>query len=222
MATSVAQPATPSRSETIHPGLAWLQARQKPLSFALLAIALVLLVGWYLRESGRRKELQAAAALDQARAMVETGNYPEASSQLQRITQVYRGTDAAFEAVLVLNQVRMLSGQAQLAADELRSFITADPPAPYRAAAQSHLAMALENSGKFAEAAQAYLAAAQTAEAAYLKTDALLAAARSYRLSGDTAKAVETLEGIVKQFPAESPGVVEAKVRLAELTGGRA
>jgi TolA-binding protein len=81
--------------------------------------------------------------------------------------------------------------------------------------------MALENTGKFAEAAQAYLAAAQTAEAEYLKSDALLAAARSFRLAGDSSKAVETLEGILKQFPAESPGVVEARVRLAELTGGR-
>ena len=39
-----------------------------------------------------------------------------ASSELQRLIETYRGTDAATEAVITLNQVRMVNGQSELAA----------------------------------------------------------------------------------------------------------
>lgn len=221
MATSVAEQATPKATESDHPILDWIQARQRPLGIAVLAIVLVALVAWYISESGRRKQSQAIDALDQARAVMEAGNYPEAATQLQRVVQVYAGTDAALEATLALNQVRMLSGQDQLALDELRKFIGSNPPARFLAAANSHLGMALENTGSFGEAAAAYQAAAAAATEPYLQADALLAAARCQRLAGDAQAASATLQDIIRRFPPTSPGVVEAKVRLAEISEGR-
>lgn len=222
MATSVAEQATRSTVDPdLHPLLGWLHARQRPVSIAVLGIVLVALVAWYITESGRRKQAQANEALEQARAVMEAGNYPEASSQFQRVVQLFGGTEAAYEATISLNQVRMLSGQDQLAVDELRRFIASRPPAAPLAAANMHLGMALENLGQFREAAEAYRAAAAAAPAAYIQADALLAAARSQRLAGDVDAAVATLQGIVSRFPASSAGVIEAKVRLAELTQGR-
>lgn len=222
MATTAAQQATRHQSgDDAHPFVEWVKAKQRPLSYALGAVLLVGLVAWYMVESGRRKEIQANEAMDRARAAIDAGSYPEASTELQRITQVYGGTDAAFDAVLSLNQVRMLSGQSQLAVDELKAFIDRGPPVKYRALAQSHLGMALENLGQFKEAAEAYHAAADPSQPEYIQGDALLSAARCERLAGDSAKAAETLEGIVKSLPAASAASVEAKVRLAELTGGR-
>jgi len=220
MAISVAKQATSSASE-LHPLITWAAKRQKPLLYAATAILLIALVAWYVTESNRRKRDQAFSSLDQARAAMEAGSYPEASTELQRITQVFAGTDAAYEAVLTLNQVRMLSGQSQLAVDELRSFISSGPPATYVAQAQGHLGMALENVGNYAEAATAYLAAADPGEPAYRQTDALLAAARCQRLAGDPKAAAETLQSLLVKFGEdETPGVIEARVRLAELTGG--
>ena len=207
--------------DDLHPAIAWIQARQKPLTYLLGAIIVLGLVGWYVIESGRRKEAQAVAALDQARAALESGNLPEASTQFQRISTVYSGTDAAYEAILGLNQARMLSGQSQLAVDELQKFAGTNPPAPVLAETHSLLGMALENVGKFPDAAKAYQASAAAAGEDYLKVDALLAAARAYREAGDDKQAVEVLEGIIKTYKAELSGVVEAKVRLAELTGGQ-
>jgi outer membrane protein assembly factor BamD (BamD/ComL family) len=223
MATSVADPANRSTvvDPDLHPALAWLQARSRPLGIALGAVVLVGLVGWYISESGQRKEAQAADALDRARAVMETGNYPEASAELQRVTQVFGGTEAATEARLALNQARLLSGQDQLAVDDLTAFVASNPPAPQRAAGQALLGAALENVGKFAEAAQAYLAASEAATREYLQVDALLNAARAQKLAGDQQAAVATLEGIIRRYPEGSSGVIEAKVRLAELTGGR-
>lgn len=226
MATSAVPMTAPRPTESygdedLHPVIAWIRARQKLLTYALGVVIVLGLVSWYVIESGRRKAAQAAAALDQARASLDAGNLPEASTEFQRVITVFSGTDAANEAVLGLNQARMLSGQSQLAVDELTKFMASSPPPSVRSEAQALLGMALENTGKFKEAAQAYEASAATASQDYLKVDALLGAARAYRAGGDDKKAVEVLEGIVKAYPAELSGVVEAKVRLAELTGGR-
>jgi len=212
-------PAASQPSE--HPAVAWIQARQRAIGLAAGLVLLVGLVTWYMVESGRRKQAQAGDALDRARAQIETGNYPQASTELQRVVQTYGGTDAALEATLALNQVRLLSGQAQLAVDELRKFANSNPPAPYNSAAHSHLGIALEAVGKPAEAAAEYQKAADLATEDYRKIDALLNVARVQRAAGNDKAAVEVLESVVKRFQAELAGVVEAKVRLAELTGGR-
>jgi TolA-binding protein len=220
--TSAARAAEPvSIDADQHPALAWLQARQKPFAIAILVVFLIGLVSWYVVESGRRKQVQAADALDKARSAMETGNYPQASQEFQRVAQNYSGTDAAFEAILALNQVRMLSGQSQLAVDELKKFVATNPPAAYKSAALSHLGMALENTGKSAEAATAYGQAAEAATEDYRKIDALLNEARADRAIGKEKEAVQVLEGIVRKYKDTEAGVVEAKVRLAELTGGR-
>jgi len=219
MATTAAQQAAGHRSDDdTHPLLEWVKAKQRPLSYALGAAFLVGVVAWYMVESGRRKEIQANEAMDRARAAIDAGSYPEASTELQRITQVYGGTDAAFDAALSLNQVRMLSGQSQLAVDELKAFIANGPPAKYRSLAQTHLGMALENLGQFKEAAEAYHAAADPSQPEYVQGDALLSAARCERLAGDSTKAEATLQSIIARLSEAAAATVEAKVRLAELT----
>ena len=201
--------------------LAWLEARQKQIGMAVGAVFLIGLVTWYVVESGRRKQAQAMEALDQARVAMEAGNYPEASTAFQKVSVTYSGTDAAYEAVLALNQVRLLSGQAQLAVDELRKFVATNPPGAFGSSAHSHLAMALENTGKPADAAAEYLKAAELAPEAFRKVDALLNAARTYRTTGKDKEAVGVLEGVIKTYPKEQAGVAEAQVRLAEITKGQ-
>lgn len=215
-----AEAVRPAVQETDHPVMAWLQARQKVIGFTLGAIVLVGLVGWYVIESGRRKQAQAMEALDVARGAIEVGNYPEASTGLQRVIQSFAGTEAAYEATLALNQVRLLSNQAELAIEDLRAFAATNPPEPYGSAAHGHLAIALENSGKTAEATAEYIRAAELATEEFRKIDSYLNAARTYRIEGKTAEAIAVLQDVVKRFPAQSPGLAEAKVRLAELTGG--
>jgi len=55
------------------------------------------LIAWLLMTSARRKEEFAARSLNQARAAAEAGNLPLASSELQKLIQTYKGTDAASE-----------------------------------------------------------------------------------------------------------------------------
>ncbi len=220
MGTTAAKPVVvvePTESSILD----WIQARQKAVGIVAGVVLVLGLGGWLVVESGRRKQIQAFTVLDQARGAMDAGNYPEASTGFQKVTQNYSGTDASYEASLALNQVRMLSGQAQLAVEDLRKLVASNPPSPYGAAARAHLAMALENTGKAAEAAAEYLKAAELAPEPFRKIDAWLAAARTYRLSGKESEAVKVLTDLIKKYPKETAGVAEAEVRLAEITKGK-
>ncbi|MGH7562503.1 MAG: tetratricopeptide repeat protein, partial [Gemmatimonadales bacterium] len=155
-----------------------------------------------------------------ARSAAESGNLPVASSEFQKIAQSYSGTEAGYQAVLALNEVRLASGQAQLAVDDLRSFVGRNPPATHAASGYSLLGAALENLAKFDEAAAAYAQGAELAPEGYRQVDARLAQARALRLAGKGAEALTVLRGIVSRYSRETPGVAEAEVRLAELTKG--
>jgi TolA-binding protein len=187
---------------------------------AAIAAVLLAVVAWVVWSSERRKEEFAARSLNQARAAAEAGNLPLASSELQRLIDSYRGTDAATEAVITLNQVRLVNGQGELAAVGLREFIQSDPPTKYLAPAYGLLGTALENSKRPAEAAEAFRQASRSADLEYLKARYLIDAGRASRAAGKDAEAVAAYRAVVDSFP-KSPSVTEAKVRLAELTDGK-
>jgi len=126
----------------------------------VIAAAVLGLGVWFVITSGRRKEDFAARVLSQALATADKGNLPQASAELQRVIQTYSGTEAAGEAVLALNQIRMASGQSELAAVNLREFVSKNPPAKYKAQAFALLGAAEENAKRFPEAGKAYEQAA--------------------------------------------------------------
>jgi tetratricopeptide (TPR) repeat protein len=192
----------------------------KPVTYGAVAVAVVLVGGWLFLETGKRKDRAGADALDRARTTFEGGNLPTASSEFQRVAQSFRGTEAGFAAELALNEVRLASGQTQIAVDELKKFAESNPPPFWASGAWTMMGAGLENLTKFAEAAKAYSKSADLAVESYRKVEASLSAARAYRLGGQEAQAVEILRGVVSKFGKEIPGVPEAEVRLAELTKG--
>ena len=185
-----------------------------------VVVLLLGLVVWLVLASGRRKEEFAARSLNQARATAEAGNLPLASSELQRLIETYRGTDAATEAVITLNQVRMVNGQSELAAVGLRDFLAKKPPQKYLAPASALLGTALENSKRPAEAAEAFVNASKSADLEYLKARYLIDAGRAYRSAGKTAQAEAAYREVIQKYP-KSSSFTEAQVRLAEMTGGK-
>ena len=204
-------PATPT---------AWYHDRRRLAGAGLTTVLLLALAGWLMWTSGRRKEEFAGRSLNQARATAEAGNLPLASSELQRLIETYRGTDAATEAVITLNQVRMVNGQNELAAMGLRDFLAKNPPRKYLAPANGLLGTALENSKRPAEAAAAFIAASKAAELDYLKARYLIDAARAYRSAGKTAEAEAAYREVIEKHP-KSSSFTEARVRLAEMTDGK-
>jgi len=210
----------PAQAAEPTPLLTRLEKYRKPLTWGFGLLAVIAVGAWLWSETGRRKASAAADALDVARATFEAGNLPGASAAFQRVIQAYNGTDAAFQAELGLNAVRLASGQAQLAIDELRKFAGASPPAYYASGAYLMMGAALENLRKFDDAAAAYVKAGDIAEEGYRKVDGLLGAARAFGLAGKQKEELDVLRRIVSKFPEGTTGVPEAKVRLAELTQG--
>jgi outer membrane protein assembly factor BamD (BamD/ComL family) len=198
----------------------WYVDRQRYIIAGVVVLAVIALVAWFVVASGKRKEEFAARSLNQARAAAEAGNLPLASSELQKLIAAYKGTDAASEAVITLNQVRMVNGQSELAVVGLREFIASKPAAQYRTPAYGLLAAALENSKHWVEAANAYVQASDAAEVEYLKAKYLVDAGRAFREAGKVEEAARTYRILLEKYP-KSPSVTEAKVRLAELTDGK-
>ena len=198
----------------------WYRDRKRLLIGTAVALLLLGAVAWLVISSERRKEEFAARSLNQARAAAEAGNLPLASSELQRLIDTYGGTDAATEAVIALNQVRLINAQGELAAVGLREFIDSDPPKKYLAPAYGLLGTALENSKRPEEAAQAFRNASRAADIPYLKARYLIDAGRAYRVAGKPAEARAAYRAVIDSFP-QSSSVTEAKVRLAEVTDGR-
>jgi len=198
----------------------WYQGRQRQIVAALAVAAALALVVWFMIASGKRKEEFAARSLNQARAAAEAGNLPLASSELQKLIAAYEGTDAASEAVITLNQVRMVNGQSELAAVGLREFLASKPSKPYMTPAYGLLAAALENSKRWTDAGNAYTQASNAAEVEYLKAKYLVDAGRAFREGAKPAEAARAYRTVMEKYP-ESSSRTEAEVRLAELTDGK-
>lgn len=198
----------------------WVRKHQK---LALGIVGAVVIAGlgiWLVQETGQRRQLRAAESLDQARNIAESGNLPLAASELQKIIETYSGTDAATEAVVTLNQVRMVNGQSELAVVSLQEYLKTNPKKVYKVPAQGLLGEALENAGKPKEAAAAYMGASNDAEVDYLKAQYLLSAARAYGNAGMVEEAVKALQTIIDKYP-KTTAMTEAQVRLSEFTQGR-
>ena len=219
MATTV----EPTRAQTAAaPAVStpWYKNRSRLIIATAAIVAAIAVVAWFIVASGKRKEEFAARSLNQARTAAEAGNLPLASSELQKLISAYKGTDAADEAVITLNQVRMINGQSELAVVGLREFLGGNPPEQYRTPASGLLGAALENAQKWEEAAKAYTEASNTAEVDDLKAQYLVDAGRAYRMGGKLEDAARVYRTILQKYP-KSSSVTEAKVRLAEITDGK-
>ena len=215
MATTVE--ATKGRAAEPVTQISWFRDSKRQALAGGAAVAVIALGVWFVVSSGKRKEEFAARVFSQALATADKGNLPQASADLQRVIQTYAGTEAANEAVLALNQIRMASGQSQLAATNLSEFVARKPAPRYAAPAYGLLGVAQENGGKFAEAAAAYEQAAANAEVAFVKASYLIDAGRAYRLAGKPQDAIRAYRTVVEKYPA-APSANEAQVRLGELT----
>lgn len=219
MATTV-EATTKARATEAATPVSRLQASKRRAMAGGIAVAVIALGVWFVVTSGRRKEEFASRVFSQALATAEKGNLPQASADLQRVIQTYAGTEAASEAVLALNQIRMASGQTELAAANLNEFVARKPAPRFAAPAYGLLGVAQENTKKFAEAAAAYEQAAAMAEVAFVKASYLVDAGRAYRLAGKAQDAIRVYRTVVEKYP-DAPATVEAQVRLGELTAAQ-
>ncbi len=196
--------------------LGWAQHNRRAVMAAAAAVAVLGGGAWFAVSAKARKEAFAAGALRDAQVAIQAGNVPLATNDLSRLVSTYRGTAAAAEGAILLGQLRLTRGEADSAIRELGSFAESGPQPRFQAAAYNLLGEALEQTGRMAEAGEAYTKAAAIWPYDYLKAQALLDAGRTFRAARDTARAIQSYQRLVRDFT-NSPGAVEAKLRLGEL-----
>jgi len=184
------------------------------------AAAVVIVAGAVLAyiASERNKEQFAAQALSQAWSTVEAGNMALAANDLSRLTERYGGTAAADEGLILLSEIRLLTGENDAAVRDLQQFVTRRHPKYFVASGYALLGGGLENQAKFKDAAAAYRSAAEAADLGFLKAQYLIDASRAYVLAGDTASAKTALGEVLSKFN-EISQAAEARVRMGELGG---
>jgi tetratricopeptide (TPR) repeat protein len=196
----------------------FLKANGRKLGIGAGIVVALALVVWLWQSSARRKEAFASQELLQARASAEAGNMPLAASDLTKLIERFNGTKAADEAVVLLNQVRLVQGQRDVATNALQQFVRSSHPAYVLASAYNLLGGALEDQAKFKDAAESYRLASSNANLDFLKAQYLIDAARAFTLAHDTANARKSYGEVLDRF-GRLEQAAEARVRQAEIGG---
>ncbi|UCF40829.1 MAG: tetratricopeptide repeat protein [Gemmatimonadota bacterium] len=194
----------------------WIVKHRRTVLLAVAGLAAAILVVWFVLEYGKRKELAATGALNEARGAVQAGNLPLAASDLARVTDTYGGTVAADEATILLAQVRLQQDQPTVAADELRAALASGMRPQFEAAALGLLGTALEEIGNHREAGEAFERASGASWYEFVAAQYLIDAGRAFLAARDTTRAIAAYERVLSDFE-EAPATTEARVRVAEL-----
>lgn len=208
----LAAPAGPSVSDRTESLLDWVQLHARELIIGAILIAVLGLVAILYQRNRATTERAAERAFFSAQQTLQTGG--DAQAELDRLAGAYPNTAGGTQAALVLAQLRYDEGKFD---EGLQTLRRAEDSAPkeFASSVRALIAAGLEGKGSYAEAAQAYQAAAAQARFATEKQAHQADAARVLALGGDTAAAVAIWQNLAND--PTSPYSPEARVRLGEL-----
>jgi predicted negative regulator of RcsB-dependent stress response len=192
----------------------WLILHQRGVTWALIALAIVVGGYWFYERSQSIKAQRAESAYFQARQSQAAGNLPLAVSDLQKVVNRYEGTRAGAQAALSLAQA--LYDQKKFK-EGITALKKAEPKAPdeFKAAIHALQAAGYEELRDFVAGAQEYKAAAEATRFPSDKAEYRAAAARDYMAAGKAAEARAIWTELTKDET--SPAAAEARVRLGEV-----
>ena len=192
----------------------WFMLHKREASWAIMALAIIILGYWYYERSEALKAQRGEAAYFQARQSAAAGNLPLAASDLQKVATRYEGTRAGAQASITLAQVlyqekKFKEGIAALKRAE------AQAPADFRPSIHVLQAGGYEELKDFISAAEQNKIAARETRFPVDKAQYQADAARDYMAAGKTEDAKAIWTELAKDET--GPMAAEAKVRLGEL-----
>jgi len=193
----------------------WLMLHKREVTWALMAVAVIVLGLWYYQRSQSLLSQRAEAQYFQARQAQAAGNLPLAVSDLQKVATRYEGTQAGTQAALSLSQAlydqkKYKEGIAALQKAEAKA------PDDFKPSVHTLEAVGYEQLKDFVNGAEQYKVAATVTRFAADKSQYKAAAARDYQAAGKTAEAAAIWTELAKEET--GPIASEAKVRLGEVT----
>ncbi len=192
----------------------WFMLHKRTVSWALLALVVVVGGLWYFQRSRTTKEQNAEKAYYQARQSAAAGNLPLAVSDLKKVVTRYEGTRGGTQAAMFLAQALYEQKKPQDGLNELKAVLD---EAPDDAVPSIHalIANGYEELRNFAAAAEAYKEASKATEFEAEKASYLASAGRAYMAAGKAAEAKAIWADLAKDET--GPMAAEARVRLGEL-----
>ena len=192
----------------------WLGANARALAIGIAGVAAAAAIYWAYSAAKVSKDEKAEQALASAQTAVYSGNAPLAQSDLRKVTTRFDGTPAAARARVQLAQLLFEEGKYAEGMTELDK-AAGDGPDSMEPAIDALRAAGLEEQGKFVEAAQAYLKAANESQFDLDKQKLKADAARAYMQANNKTEARKLWEELAKDESGPLAG--EARVRLGEL-----
>ena len=194
----------------------WARLHRQTLTLVGITAALLVTGGIYYVNFQRSVRIQAVNRLEEIHQTISLSAMEDAKSQLSSFLESFDGTDQAQEAVILLGRLHLESGDAPVAISVLEraDFGYRDP---IGIQANSLLARAYEQQGRWPEAEDKFLEVADRAEFDFDIRDALESAARVRRRQLDYEGARELYERILATFEEDDPAKGMYELRLAEV-----
>ena len=194
----------------------WAGTHRQALTLLGVAVALLVAGGIYYVNFQRALTIQAVNRLESIHQTIAISAVEDAKAQLSTFLDSFEGTDQAREAVILLGRLHLESGDAPVAISVLeRADLGFRDPIGIQA--NSLLARAYENQGRWSEAEDTYLEVADRADFDFQIRAALNSAARTRRRQQDHVGAAELYERILATFEENDPGKGLYELRLAEV-----
>jgi predicted negative regulator of RcsB-dependent stress response len=211
--------ASTSGDDALENAIDWMRLNTKAIGIAALVIAAAA-AGWFFyKDNEVSKETSAGKAYFDAQRSVAAGNLPLAQADLEKMLPRYHGTTSGTLAAILLAQVHYQGGKF---AEGVKVLEDAQLSAPdqLKAAVSAMIGSGMMDQKKYADAAKAYLKAAELAPEGSEREGFQVEAARAFQLANNPAEAIKLYKAITEN--PESAHGAEARVRLGELEAAAA
>ena len=194
----------------------WARTHRQALTLIGVAVGFLVTGGIYYLNFQRSLTIQAVNRLESIHQTISISAFEDAKAQLSTFLDSFEGTDQAREAVVLLGRLHLESGDAPVAINVLeRADLGFRDPIGIQA--NSLLARAYENQGRWPEAEDTYLEVADRADFDFQIRAALDSAAQARRRQQDHVGAAELYERILATFEEDDPAKGLYELRLAEV-----
>lgn len=182
-------------------------------------VVLIVVVAVFLISSTKSRNQQAAGLLGKARVELESGEFQNATSDLQAILRRFGGTRAAQDARYLLGNSYYYSQDYDQALQHFQDFVKryskADPL--HLIGAYLGIGDCYMQKGIFETAAEYYLKAAEKDPDGFAAPTLLIYTARAYKQANQLDRAKELYERIMREYP-KAKITTSARMELAGLT----
>ncbi len=194
----------------------WARTHRQALTLIVIAVGLLVAGGFYYVNFQRTMTIQAVNRLEGIHQTISIAASEDAKAQLSTFLEQFAGTDQAREAVILLGRLHLEAGDAAVAISVLeRADLGFGDPIGIQA--NSLLARAYEDQGRWPAAEATFLEVADRATFDFEIRRALDSAARARRRQQNHSGAAELYERILTTFEDDDPAKGVYELRLAEV-----